>query len=781
MVTPRQSAHVRNSIFVCAIAATVGCGAEGGGLLSGLASQCIVAVDAKPSGGGTAIGGGTAACSASRTVIATPATGYTFVNWAEGNSVVSTSASYTFTASTDRALVANFATSTCTLVLSASPLSGGTVSGGGVATCLTPRTVTATAANGYTFVNWTEGGSVVSGAASSYTFTPTTDRTLTATFAVTNCTITASASPAAAGTVTGSGTAACLTARTVTATAAAGYSFSSWTEGSTVASTGASYTFTPTTDRTLIANFATSTCTIALSAGPAAGGTVSGSGAAPCFTSRTVTATAAAGYTFVNWTEGGSVVSGTASYTFTPTNDRTLLATFAGTNCTITVGTSPGAGGTVTGGGTAACLTARTVTASAAAGYSFTNWIEGSTIVSTSASYSFTPTTDRTLIANFSTNACTITLSANPTAGGAVSGGGAAPCLTSRTVTATAATGYTFVNWTESGSIVSTSASYSFAATVSRALVANFVAGGNCLVPNSGAGSVSIPQVISGALSTSDCTFLDGTYADIYKLTLSASKTVRLTLNSGAFDAYLLLFDANGSLISSDDNGGGGTDSRLIITVAAGTYYIAANSLRIATGSYQLTLSDASNPCALPASVSGSVVVPQTVSGTLTSTDCTLSDGTYADFYSLTLTAGTTVQFTLTSSAFDAYLALFDANGAVLSTDDNGAGGTNARITRAMTPGTYYMMANSAAIATGGYQLGLSVSTVPAPDPMPTSPTSAHEIGCLLAVTGDAAQLEVSGRDVHGVAGPDEGLSAMKAKSPRTEKGATPLLCTKYR
>jgi hypothetical protein len=42
------------------------------------------------------------------TVNATPNSGYRFVSWTENDSVVSTSASYTFTGSSDRALVANF-------------------------------------------------------------------------------------------------------------------------------------------------------------------------------------------------------------------------------------------------------------------------------------------------------------------------------------------------------------------------------------------------------------------------------------------------------------------------------------------------------------------------------------------------------------------------------------------------------------------------------------------------------------------------------------------------
>ena len=52
--------------------------------------------------------------------------------------------------------------------------------------------------------------------------------------------------------------------------------------------------------------------------------------------SCTVTATPNTGYHFVNWTEGGTAVSSDASYTFTVTSDRDLVANFSVDNQTIT-------------------------------------------------------------------------------------------------------------------------------------------------------------------------------------------------------------------------------------------------------------------------------------------------------------------------------------------------------------------------------------------------------------------------------------------------------------
>lgn len=68
----------------------------------------------------------------------------------------------------------------------------------------------------------------------------------------------------------------------------------------------------------------------------------------------------------------------------------------------------------------------------------------------------------------------TITLSANPTEGGTVNGGGKFKKDTVVNVTASANEGYTFVNWTEGETAVSADASYSFPVTKNRSLVANF-------------------------------------------------------------------------------------------------------------------------------------------------------------------------------------------------------------------------------------------------------------------------------------------------------------------
>jgi len=68
----------------------------------------------------------------------------------------------------------------------------------------------------------------------------------------------------------------------------------------------------------------------------------------------------------------------------------------------------------------------------------------------------------------------TVTLSANPTGSGTVTGAGNYFENANVTVTATPNAGYLFVNWTENGTPVNTNASYSFTIVGNRTLVANF-------------------------------------------------------------------------------------------------------------------------------------------------------------------------------------------------------------------------------------------------------------------------------------------------------------------
>lgn len=297
------------------------------------------------------------------------------------------------------------------------------------------------------------------------------------TIAVPSYNIAVNANPTEGGTVTGGGEYSAGQSCTVTATANTGYTFANWTENGTVVSTNASYTFTVEANRNLVANFSNITYTITVSANPSNSGTATGGGTYIHGQSCTVIATSADGYTFMNWTENGNVVSTNANYTFTVAGDRTLVANFeeqAPDTYNINVSPNPNVGGTVAGGGNYTEGEQCTVTAIANAGYTFVEWTENGEQVSTEANYTFTVAGNRTLVAEFQIQSYTISATANPMEGGTVSGAGTYEYGTTCTLTATANYEYAFVKWTKDGEEVSTEATFTFIVTANEDYVAHF-------------------------------------------------------------------------------------------------------------------------------------------------------------------------------------------------------------------------------------------------------------------------------------------------------------------
>ena len=445
--------------------------------VSGGQTQYTVTTSADPAIGGTTMGGGTFNQGQSCTVQATPASGYTFVNWTENGTQVSTQANYTFTVNGNRNLVAHFTENivTYTVTTSSSPANGGTTTGGGTFNSGASCTVTATPASGYTFVNWTENGTQVSTQAN-YTFTVTGNRSLVAHFSPVTYTVTTSSNPTNGGTTSGGGTFNSGASCTVTATPASGYAFVKWTENGTQVSTQANYTFTVTGNRSLVAHFSPVTYTVTTSSNPTNGGTTTGDGTFNSGASCTVTATANSGYAFEKWTKNNAQVSTNPSYTFTVNSNCNLVAHFVAETYTITANCDPEMG-TVSGGGTFTYGQTCAVSAFANPHYVFEAWTENGNVVSTENSYMFDVTTNRDLFANFALEMVEINATANPVDGGTVTGAGTYAYGEAVTLVAEANEDlmYYFLRWTENGNEVSTNEEYTFTAEASRNLVAEFV------------------------------------------------------------------------------------------------------------------------------------------------------------------------------------------------------------------------------------------------------------------------------------------------------------------
>lgn len=137
------------------------------------------------------------------------------------------------------------------------------------------------------------------------------------------------------GSVSGGGRYLAGQTAVVTATPDAEATFVAWKRNSpsgAVVSTSAQYSFEVESDIVLCAVFQggpTPHYTIAATADPAAGGTVTGAGSKEEGSQCTLVATPKSGYVFDGWFENGKLVSNNQTLTFTVNADRTLVAQFA--------------------------------------------------------------------------------------------------------------------------------------------------------------------------------------------------------------------------------------------------------------------------------------------------------------------------------------------------------------------------------------------------------------------------------------------------------------------
>ncbi|MCA9786561.1 MAG: hypothetical protein KC488_08415, partial [Candidatus Cloacimonetes bacterium] len=145
----------------------------------------------------------------------------------------------------------------------------------------------------------------------------------------------------------------------------------------------------------------TPTATITALAQPSNGGSTFGSGSYPLGGFATVTATANAGYAFLDWTENGNEVSNDFDYTFPVTGDRTLVANFVSTRV-LSIVSSPPMGGTTTGAGIHPLGAVVPITATPVPGYQFQFWQSGGVPQSTNPVFEWTINSNWTLTAVFS-------------------------------------------------------------------------------------------------------------------------------------------------------------------------------------------------------------------------------------------------------------------------------------------------------------------------------------------------------------------------------------------
>jgi hypothetical protein len=213
----------------------------------------------------------------------------------------------------------------------------------------------------------------------------------------------------------------------------------------------------------------------------------------------------------------------------------------------------------------------------------------------------------------------------------------------------------------------------------------------------------SIGAVVAGTLSTSDCQFSDGSYVDFYGVSVPIN--AYLFNESASFDTYLLLYSSTGDPIAVNDDFNGTTNSTIKALIPTGNYLLGASSFDAAvTGPYNLSSSITSSSIDNCEDVFVARGIQTTQ--TLLATDCANSSF-YSDDMFIYLAAGQTLTVTMTSTAFDAYLEIYNEAGLVASNDNISAATTDAKLTYTSPTGSLYLISPTSALAgaTGSYTI----------------------------------------------------------------------------
>jgi len=159
--------------------------------------------------------------------------------------------------------------------------------------------------------------------------------------------------------------------------------------------------------------------------------------------------------------------------------------------------------------------------------------------------------------------------------------------------------------------------------------------------------------------------------------------------------------------------GGGSVTGANATTNTDGIATVGSWTLGTSSGTNTLTATTANLPAVTftansvnPCVVTETHTIGTTSNGELTAADCKFSDGSFVDFYGVTLATDGTYVFNQTATTFDTFLLLYAVTGVPIGVNDDFGTSSDSRIKAILPAGNYVVAANSYDInITGKYAL----------------------------------------------------------------------------
>ncbi len=289
-----------------------------------------ITLEKEPVNGGEVSGEGKYNYNQNITIKATPAENWEFINWKEGETIVSEMPSYSFVVKNDRTLKANFSKKKITIIGNVEPLNSGTILGLGKYEIGTTVMLTARPNAGWSFLEWrySNGDTVISNNPI-LSVVVQNNMDLIAKFSKNLYSVLTTSNPKEGGIASGGGYFYYGQEAELIAVPNTGWEFENWTLNGNIIGEKENIKINVNANMNIAANYRRILYSLTISPEPIEGGIINGGGFYYYNQTATVTAVPNEGWKFDNWTLNYSIVNTEMTYDFIVTDNTNLKGNFS--------------------------------------------------------------------------------------------------------------------------------------------------------------------------------------------------------------------------------------------------------------------------------------------------------------------------------------------------------------------------------------------------------------------------------------------------------------------